>query len=184
MRMLPTTGWLNFRMRAMLMSVASYQLWLDWRPTGLHLARLFTDYEPGIHWPQAQMQAGTPASTPSASTTRSSRGWTRIPTAASSVAGARNWRPCPCAGCTRPGRCAQLEQEDARCRIGRDYPLPVVDHVASARQAREAVWGVRRKSGFASAADDIQARHGSRRSGLPQPTKARGRPERQLSLGL
>ena len=59
MRMLRATGWLNFRMRAMLMSVASYQLWLDWRPTGLHLARLFTDYEPGIHWPQAQMQSGT-----------------------------------------------------------------------------------------------------------------------------
>ena len=43
----------------MLMAVASYHLWLDWRPTGLHLARLFTDYEPGIHWPQTQMQSGT-----------------------------------------------------------------------------------------------------------------------------
>ena len=59
MRMLRATGWLNFRMRAMVMSVASYQLWQDWRPTGLELARLFTDYEPGIHWPQAQMQSGT-----------------------------------------------------------------------------------------------------------------------------
>ena len=59
MRMLRATGWLNFRMRAMVMSVAAYQLWQDWRPTGLELARLFTDYEPGIHWPQAQMQSGT-----------------------------------------------------------------------------------------------------------------------------
>ncbi|MEM6986137.1 MAG: FAD-binding domain-containing protein, partial [Pseudomonadota bacterium] len=31
MRMLRTTGWMNFRMRAMLMAVASYHLWLDWR---------------------------------------------------------------------------------------------------------------------------------------------------------
>ncbi len=39
--------------------VASYHLWLDWRATGQHLARMFTDYEPGIHWSQVQMQSGT-----------------------------------------------------------------------------------------------------------------------------
>jgi deoxyribodipyrimidine photo-lyase len=59
MRSLAATGWLNFRMRAMLMSFASYHLWLHWRETSLHLARLFTDYEPGIHYAQAQMQSGT-----------------------------------------------------------------------------------------------------------------------------
>ena len=32
----------------MLVSFASYHLWLDWRRYGSHLARLFTDYEPGI----------------------------------------------------------------------------------------------------------------------------------------
>lgn len=59
MRYLNATGWLNFRMRAMVTSVASYHLWLDWRATGAVLARRFTDYEPGIHWPQIQMQSGT-----------------------------------------------------------------------------------------------------------------------------
>ncbi|MGB8813860.1 MAG: FAD-binding domain-containing protein, partial [Paracoccaceae bacterium] len=58
MRYLAATGWLNFRMRAMVTSVASYHLWLDWRATGAVLARRFTDYEPVIHWPQMQMQAG------------------------------------------------------------------------------------------------------------------------------
>jgi len=57
--MLRHTGWINFRMRAMLVSVATYPLWLDWHPVGLWLARLFVDYEPGIHWSQIQMQAGT-----------------------------------------------------------------------------------------------------------------------------
>ena len=33
-------------------------LWLDWRAAGTRLARLFTDYEPGIHWSQVQMQSG------------------------------------------------------------------------------------------------------------------------------
>ena len=51
-------GLVNFRMRAMVMSVASYHLWLDWRAAGTRLGRLFTDYEPGIHWSQVQMQSG------------------------------------------------------------------------------------------------------------------------------
>ncbi|MEM8581506.1 MAG: FAD-binding domain-containing protein, partial [Pseudomonadota bacterium] len=59
MRYLAHTGWLNFRMRSMLVAVASYHLWLDWRATGPVLARRFTDYEPGIHWSQMQMQSGT-----------------------------------------------------------------------------------------------------------------------------
>lgn len=59
MRALIATGWINFRMRAMLMSFASHHLWLDWRHTAAYLAALFTDYEPGIHYPQCQMQSGT-----------------------------------------------------------------------------------------------------------------------------
>lgn len=58
MRSLHATGWINFRMRAMLMSFSSYQLWLHWRDPALFLARQFLDYEPGIHYPQAQMQSG------------------------------------------------------------------------------------------------------------------------------
>ena len=58
MRYLTATGWINFRMRAMLQSVASYTLWLPWQATGSHLANLFMDYEPGIHWSQVQMQSG------------------------------------------------------------------------------------------------------------------------------
>lgn len=59
MRSLTATGWLNFRMRAMLVSVAAYPLWLHWRPVGEWLATQFLDYEPGIHWSQMQMQSGT-----------------------------------------------------------------------------------------------------------------------------
>lgn len=58
MRCLHQHGWLNFRMRAMLVSFACYNLWLDWKRIAPHLARLFLDYEPGIHYPQLQMQAG------------------------------------------------------------------------------------------------------------------------------
>lgn len=59
MRCLQATGWINFRMRAMLVSFLCHHLDHDWRNGVYHLARLFLDYEPGIHYPQFQMQAGT-----------------------------------------------------------------------------------------------------------------------------
>jgi len=59
MRSLNFNGWINFRMRAMLMSFASYNLWLPWQDSGSELASKFVDYEPGIHWNQCQMQSGT-----------------------------------------------------------------------------------------------------------------------------
>ena len=59
MRCLKATGWINFRMRAMLVSFLCHHLDCDWRLGVYHLARLFLDYEPGIHYPQFQMQAGT-----------------------------------------------------------------------------------------------------------------------------
>ena len=58
MRALKQRGWINFRMRAMLVSFASYHLWLDWRLFRDWLACQFIDYEPGIHYSQIQMQSG------------------------------------------------------------------------------------------------------------------------------
>jgi len=59
MRYLIYHGWLNFRMRAMLVSIACYTLKLPWQPVSDYLASLFVDFEPGIHYPQIQMQSGT-----------------------------------------------------------------------------------------------------------------------------
>jgi deoxyribodipyrimidine photo-lyase len=64
MRSLNATKWINFRARAMLVSFASYALNLDWRRFAPHLARTFLDYEPGIHYSQIQMQAGTTLGSP------------------------------------------------------------------------------------------------------------------------
>jgi deoxyribodipyrimidine photo-lyase len=59
MRSLRATGWLNFRMRAMRVSLAAHHLWLQGRAPGQFLARQFVDFEPGIHWSRMQMQSGT-----------------------------------------------------------------------------------------------------------------------------
>ena len=59
MRCLVETGWLNFRMRAMLVSFLTHHLWQPWQAGSHWLAQQFLDFEPGIHYPQLQMQAGT-----------------------------------------------------------------------------------------------------------------------------
>lgn len=56
LRSLAATGWTTFRIRSMITSFASYDLWLPWQESGRVLARWFTDYDSGIHWPQIQMQ--------------------------------------------------------------------------------------------------------------------------------
>lgn len=58
MRCLINNGWINFRMRAMLVSFLCHHLNQDWRRGVYHIAQLFLDYAPGIHFTQFQMQAG------------------------------------------------------------------------------------------------------------------------------
>ena len=58
MRCLQETGYLNFRMRAMVVSFFTHNLWQPWQAASTHLSRMFLDFEPGIHFPQLQMQAG------------------------------------------------------------------------------------------------------------------------------
>jgi len=175
MRALRATGWLNFRMRAMLQAVASYHLWLPWRESGLHLARMFTDYEPGIHWNQVQMQSGTTGINTVRIYNPVKQGLDHDPTGEF----VRRWLPelagVPTAKLHKPWTLTPLEQKAAGCVLGRDYPMRVVDHEGAAREARDRIHAIRRADAFRAEADAIQARHGSRKSGL----KATGRRSRR-----
>ena len=53
-------------------------------------------------------------------------------------------------------------QAEAGCVIGRDYPEPIVDLVASSRFARDTVWGVRDEGTFRQEAQAVFEQHGSR----------------------
>ncbi|MGF1606085.1 MAG: FAD-binding domain-containing protein [Rhodothalassiaceae bacterium] len=169
-RCLSATGWMNFRMRAMLMAVASYHLWLDWRAPGLHLARQFTDYEPGIHWPQVQMQSGTTGINTVRIYNPVKQGRDQDPDGRF----IRRWlpelAPVPDAYVHDPWL-----WDGADGVLDKVYPRPIVDHLAAARAAREAVWAVRRSEGFKQEAAAIQQRHGSRRSGLRMTGQGRAR---------
>jgi deoxyribodipyrimidine photo-lyase len=171
MRSLRATGWLNFRMRAMLMSFASYQLWLPWRAPGEHLARQFTDYEPGIHWPQVQMQSGTTGINTIRIYNPVKQGLDHDPTGIF----VRRWVPelgvVPDAWVHTP-----WEWPAAGAMLEGRYPRPVVDLAATARLARERTWAARRAPGYRELADEIQRRHGSRRSGIADRGRRRSAP--------
>jgi deoxyribodipyrimidine photo-lyase len=166
MRALVASGWINFRMRAMLMSVASHYLELPWRASGLHLARLFLDYEPGIHWSQCQMQSGTTGINTIRIYNPIKQGQDHDPQGLF----LRQWLPeleaVPLVHIHQPWTMTAEIQHRSRCVLGVDYPKPIIDVAASAREARERLWARRERQGFAALADGIQLRHGSRRSGL------------------
>jgi deoxyribodipyrimidine photo-lyase len=148
MRSLRTTGWLNFRMRAMLVSFAAYHLWLHWREPGLWLARQFLDFEPGIHWSQMQMQSGTTG----INTLRMYSPAKQLRDHDPHGQFLRRWVP----------------------EWGSDaYPAPVVEERAALTAAKERLFGLRRSDAARAEADVIQQRHGSRLSGLPRSGSSR-----------
>ncbi|WDF75109.1 cryptochrome/deoxyribodipyrimidine photo-lyase family protein [Novosphingobium sp. KACC 22771] len=159
MRALQATGWTTFRMRAMLMSFAAYDLWLPWQEAGLVLARAFIDYEPGIHWPQCQMQAGETGINTVRIYSPIKQGMDQDPEGRF----IRAWVP---ELSNVPG--AWLHAMDKMDRAQRealcpDYPVPIVDHGAAARAAHQAIAALRSTREARAEADSVQRRHGSRK---------------------
>jgi deoxyribodipyrimidine photo-lyase len=163
MRALIAHGWLNFRMRAMLMAFASYHLWLHWRPTGLHLARLFTDYEAGIHWSQSQMQAGTTGINTTRVYNPVKQSRDQDPDGVFIRAWVHEIADVPDTHIHTPWTWPHAETV-----LGHAYPWRIVDHQAAAREARGRMGRMRADPEAKDQADAIQDRHGSRKSGMRQ----------------
>ncbi|MEL6451026.1 MAG: FAD-binding domain-containing protein [Pseudomonadota bacterium] len=158
MRYLAATGWLNFRMRSMVMAVASYHLWLDWRVTGLHLARQFTDFEPGIHWPQTQMQSGTTGMNTVRIYNPVKQGNDQDPTGAFTRRWCPELAPVPDQHLQTP-----WTWDGAGGLLDKAYPAPVVDVLEAAKAARQKVWAVRRGDSFRTEAARVIDKHASRK---------------------
>ena len=163
MRALIATGWINFRMRAMLISFAAYHLWLHWRQPAVHLARMFLDYEPGIHYSQIQMQAGTTG-------IAAVRIYSPIKQAQDQDPQGefiRQWLPelaqVPNEFIAEPHKMPPLIQQASDCLIGTHYPAPIVDHQAAYRVARQRMQAVDKTAKYSAESRRVFARHGSRR---------------------
>ncbi len=150
MKFLNKNGWINFRMRAMIMSFASYNLWQPWQKTSPRLAELFTDYEPGIHISQVQMQSGVTGINLPRIYSISKQSMDQDPDAEWT----KNLLP-------------QLNSFDPKlihnAELNDSYIPQIVDLKTSAKFARDQVWGIRKSIEFKNEARKVYLKHGSRR---------------------
>lgn len=153
MRSLLATGWINFRMRAMLMSFAAYQLWLHWRHSGMHLARQFTDFEPGIHWSQCQMQSGVTGINTIRIYSPIKQSHDQDPTGAF----IRQWVP-ELAGVTPEF----IHEPWLMPSPPANYPAPIVELKLATLAAKEKIYGKKAESAVQSEAKKVFEKHGSR----------------------
>ncbi|MFN8712638.1 MAG: deoxyribodipyrimidine photo-lyase/cryptochrome family protein [Bacteroidota bacterium] len=155
MRCVAKTGYLNFRMRAMVVSFFVHNLGQHWKTAALHLAKQFLDYEPGIHYPQIQMQAGITG-------TNTLRMYNVVKQSYDNDADGifiKTWIP----------ELAQLPKEHIHepwkltedlCRTynfipGINYPLPIVNHEETMREARARLAEIRNSDEFRKEAGRI-----------------------------
>ena len=173
MRSLMATGWINFRMRAMLQSVAAYTLWLPWQRTGSHLARLFIDYEPGIHWSQIHMQSGVTG-------INSVRAYSVLKQSLDhDMDGSfiRRWVPelamVPTPYIHEPWTMSDEMQSTVGVNIGTTYPSPIVDEAEERGNGIAAAYAAKRGDTVKARSAKVYTKHGSRKQRGRRPPSTR-----------
>ena len=156
-RCFAATGFLNFRMRAMLVSFACHVLHLPWQDILYPMARLMADYIPGIHFSQTQMQAGVLG----INTIRIYSPAKQMRDHDAQTTFVRRWIP-------ELRAHAATEILDFERSSLAPYPRPIVPYKHSVATMRSALYRIKASPAGRREAERVLRIHGSRRRGRGQ----------------
>ncbi|PWH82754.1 deoxyribodipyrimidine photolyase [Algibacter marinivivus] len=163
MRCLNETGYLNFRMRALVVSFFTHNLWQPWQEATTHLSQMFLDFEPGIHFPQLQMQAGETG-------TNMLRIYNPVKNSLEHDPDAifiKKWAPelkhLDTPFVHEPYLMTDMEQQFYNFKLGVDYPNPIVDIETTRKKAGDTLWNLRKNKTVIKESKRILQKHTQRK---------------------